>query len=426
MGLVRRRPHRGRLALSAGAAAAQPATRPWYVKGFGGATFPQDDDFDLDVAAAARTAGHRARLRHRLRARHRRRLPVHAERRVRARIRLPQRRRRPEEHGHERGDRRRTPGWRTRSTSFTRHRARPAPARPYVGGGPRRWPICRRTTRTTAGGDFDGDYNFAYQLIGGVAYDVNPQWRINGEVRFFGINDQDFENDVLKFKSPYHTFDAADRRDLLTSDRPGRARGARPRAAGASPFAAFRECRPCAARRRLCCGAIGDLAVQRSDGERGRLPVKDILEELESRRAEARLGGGKRRIDGAARQGQAHRARAARGAARRGQLRGVRHVRGAPQPRLRHGRERASPATAWSPAGARSTAGRSMSSARTSPSSAGRSRETHAEKICKIMDMAMQNGAPVIGLNDSGGARIQEGVASLAGYADVFQRNVLA
>ncbi|MCL4189627.1 MAG: acyl-CoA carboxylase subunit beta [Rhodobacteraceae bacterium] len=52
--------------------------------------------------------------------------------------------------------------------------------------------------------------------------------------------------------------------------------------------------------------------------------------------------------------------------------------------------------------------------------------ETHAEKICKIMDMAMLNGAPVIGINDSGGARIQEGVASLAGYAEVFQRNVLA
>lgn len=49
--------------------------------------------------------------------------------------------------------------------------------------------------------------------------------------------------------------------------------------------------------------------------------------------------------------------------------------------------------------------------------------ETHAQKICKIMDMAMKNGAPVIGLNDSGGARIQEGVASLAGYADVFKRN---
>jgi propionyl-CoA carboxylase beta chain len=52
--------------------------------------------------------------------------------------------------------------------------------------------------------------------------------------------------------------------------------------------------------------------------------------------------------------------------------------------------------------------------------------ETHAEKICKVMDMAVQNGAPVIGLNDSGGARIQEGVASLAGYADVFQRNIMA
>lgn len=50
----------------------------------------------------------------------------------------------------------------------------------------------------------------------------------------------------------------------------------------------------------------------------------------------------------------------------------------------------------------------------------------HAQKICKIMDQAMLVGAPVIGLNDSGGARIQEGVESLAGYADIFQRNVLA
>lgn len=52
--------------------------------------------------------------------------------------------------------------------------------------------------------------------------------------------------------------------------------------------------------------------------------------------------------------------------------------------------------------------------------------ETHAEKICKIMDLAMQNGAPVVGLNDSGGARIQEGVVSLGGYADIFHRNVQA
>ncbi|MEN8816692.1 MAG: acyl-CoA carboxylase subunit beta [Nonlabens sp.] len=52
--------------------------------------------------------------------------------------------------------------------------------------------------------------------------------------------------------------------------------------------------------------------------------------------------------------------------------------------------------------------------------------ETHAEKICKIMDLAMKIGVPVIGLNDSGGARIQEGVRSLGGYADIFHRNVMA
>jgi propionyl-CoA carboxylase beta chain len=51
--------------------------------------------------------------------------------------------------------------------------------------------------------------------------------------------------------------------------------------------------------------------------------------------------------------------------------------------------------------------------------------EAHAEKICKIMDMALKVGAPVIGLNDSGGARIQEGVVSLGGYADIFLRNTL-
>src|SRR5436190_15045906 len=52
--------------------------------------------------------------------------------------------------------------------------------------------------------------------------------------------------------------------------------------------------------------------------------------------------------------------------------------------------------------------------------------EAHAEKICKVMDQAVRNGAPIIGLNDSGGARIQEGVVSLGGYADIFLRNVMA
>ena len=52
--------------------------------------------------------------------------------------------------------------------------------------------------------------------------------------------------------------------------------------------------------------------------------------------------------------------------------------------------------------------------------------EVHAEKVCKVMDMAMKNGHPVIGLNDSGGARIQEGVVSLGAYADIFLRNSMA
>jgi propionyl-CoA carboxylase beta chain len=52
--------------------------------------------------------------------------------------------------------------------------------------------------------------------------------------------------------------------------------------------------------------------------------------------------------------------------------------------------------------------------------------EVHAAKVCKIMDMAMKNGAPIIGLNDSGGARIQEGVVSLGGYGEIFLRNTMA
>ena len=58
--------------------------------------------------------------------------------------------------------------------------------------------------------------------------------------------------------------------------------------------------------------------------------------------------------------------------------------------------------------------------------SGGSLSKTMSEKICKVMDMAMRAGAPCIGLNDSGGARIQEGVNALAGYAEIFQRNVMA
>ncbi|WP_095590363.1 acyl-CoA carboxylase subunit beta [Actibacterium ureilyticum] len=153
--------------------------------------------------------------------------------------------------------------------------------------------------------------------------------------------------------------------------------------------------------------------------------MKDILHELEERRKDARLGGGQRRIDSQHKKGKltareriellldedsfeefdmfkAHRC-------------------------TEFGMDADKPAgdgvvTGWGTINGRmvyvfsqdfTVFGGSLS-------------ETHAEKICKIMDMAVQNGAPVIGLNDSGGARIQEGVASLAGYADVFQRNIMA
>ena len=153
--------------------------------------------------------------------------------------------------------------------------------------------------------------------------------------------------------------------------------------------------------------------------------MKDILEQLEDRRDEARLGGGQNRID-------------------------AQHARGKLTARERidlllddgsfeefdmfvthrctdFGMEDQKPAgdgvvTGWGTINGRlvyvfsqdfTVFGGSLS-------------QTHAQKICKIQDMAIQNGAPVIGINDSGGARIQEGVDSLAGYAEVFQRNIEA
>ena len=153
--------------------------------------------------------------------------------------------------------------------------------------------------------------------------------------------------------------------------------------------------------------------------------MKDILQQLEDRRAEARLGGGQKRIE-------------------------AQHARGKLTARERidllldegsfeefdmfvthrctdFGMEQQKPAgdgvvTGWGTINGRlvyvfsqdfTVFGGSLS-------------QTHAQKICKIQDMAIQNGAPVIGINDSGGARIQEGVDSLAGYAEVFQRNIEA
>ncbi len=153
--------------------------------------------------------------------------------------------------------------------------------------------------------------------------------------------------------------------------------------------------------------------------------MSDILEQLEARRAEARLGGGQKRID-------------------------AQHAKGKLTARERlellldpgsfeefdmfiqhrstdFGMEKTHYAgdgvvTGWGTINGRKT----FVFAQDFTVLGGSLSETHAQKICKVQEMAMKQGAPIIGLNDSGGARIQEGVAALAGYTDVFQNNILA
>ena len=154
--------------------------------------------------------------------------------------------------------------------------------------------------------------------------------------------------------------------------------------------------------------------------------MHDIIEQLEKKRDAARLGGGAEAHRRPARQGQAH-ARASasnccstRAASRNGTC----------------SSSTAAPTSAWHDnkiPGDGVVTGYGMINGRLVfvfsqdfTVFGGALSEAHAEKICKVMDQAMKVGAPVIGLNDSGGARIQEGVASLGGYAEVFQRNVMA
>ena len=81
------------------------------------------------------------------------------------------------------------------------------PWQPYVGGGLGMADFNVEQIPGIAGGDMDSDYNFAYQLIGGVGYQLPSGWTLNGEARYFGINDQDIESSVLQFKSSYSSFD---------------------------------------------------------------------------------------------------------------------------------------------------------------------------------------------------------------------------
>ena len=153
--------------------------------------------------------------------------------------------------------------------------------------------------------------------------------------------------------------------------------------------------------------------------------MKDILQELEGRRAEARLGGGQKRIDAQHSKGKLTARERLELLLDEGSFEEydmfVTHRCtdfGMPESKPRGD----GVITGWGTINGRmvyvysqdfTVLGGSVS-------------ETHGQKICKIMDMAMQNGAPVIGINDSGGARIQEGVDSLAAYGEIFQRNIEA
>jgi opacity protein-like surface antigen len=190
------------LALSAGGAAAQS----WYVKGFGGATFPQDDDFDIDARGGGGSVssglnydtgyvlgvagGYMF-------------TPSIA-------FELEYAYRNADAEFKDVGG----PSTTVESNAFMANAVYyfpPAGAtgawQPYAGGGLGVADLNVEKISPLIGGDFDSDYQLAYQLLGGVAYNVTPNWKINGEVRFFGINDQDLENDEFSFKTPFHTFD---------------------------------------------------------------------------------------------------------------------------------------------------------------------------------------------------------------------------
>jgi opacity protein-like surface antigen len=188
-------------AFSAGGAAAQS----FYVKGFGGATFPQDDDFKLNARGTGESldtgldydTGYV--------------LGVAGGYMFTPSIGVEL------EYAYRNADASFTNdgpnvstasnAWMANALYYMTPMGPTGAWQPYVGGGLGVADLQVDDFPSDGGGDFDSDYNFAYQLIGGVAYNLTPQWRINGEVRFFGINDQDLENDVLSFKTPYHTLD---------------------------------------------------------------------------------------------------------------------------------------------------------------------------------------------------------------------------
>jgi len=153
--------------------------------------------------------------------------------------------------------------------------------------------------------------------------------------------------------------------------------------------------------------------------------MKDILQELEHRREEARLGGGQKRIDSQHSKGKLTARERIELLLDEGSF--EEYDMFVTHRCTDFGMEKSKPrgdgvVTGWGTVNGRMV----YVFAQDFTVLGGSVSETHGAKICKIMDMAMQNGAPVVGINDSGGARIQEGVSSLAAYGEVFQRNIEA
>jgi opacity protein-like surface antigen len=175
----------------------------WYIKGFGGATFPQDDDFELNDPIGSFDTGLEYDTGYILGFA----AGVDVTPNVAVELEYAYRNADAElkDSGGDSG--------KTESNAFmvnALYKFTPLGATgqwtPYVGGGLGAADL-NIEDFDLAGGDLDSDYNFAYQVIGGVGFAVNPNLSLIGELRFFGINDQDLESDDVSLKSTYHTID---------------------------------------------------------------------------------------------------------------------------------------------------------------------------------------------------------------------------
>jgi opacity protein-like surface antigen len=195
------------LALGASAASAQGmGTGSWYVKGFGGFTLPQDDDFKLNARDGSGSidsglnfdTGYTLGIAG----------GYEITPNIAVELEYAYRNAEADPKGVNSGKKKtESNAWMVNAIyNFTPMGATGA-WQPYAGAGLGAADLNLEQIGSLGGGDFDSDYNFAYQVIGGVAYNWTANWSMNMEARFFGINDQDLENSDYSFKTTYQTVD---------------------------------------------------------------------------------------------------------------------------------------------------------------------------------------------------------------------------